>query len=84
MDINGIQITPIKVVVHRHSHVLTYVFNLVLKTEECPRNMETAQVIVFQKCGNVRNFSNYRPISIVPTLRKGLEKVIHPRITSFY
>ena len=45
--------------------------------------MKIARVILLFKNGDVKEFSNYRPVSILPQFSKILEKVFHNRLMSF-
>ena len=45
--------------------------------------MKIARVIPIFKTDDVQEFSNYRPISILPQFSKILEKIFHSRLTSF-
>ena len=60
---------------------LTALFNLSLQTITFPSIWKTAKVIPVFKKGDKQNTSNYRPISIPPTISKILEKAVH---TQFY
>ena len=60
---------------------LTALFNLSLQTRTFPSIWKTAKVIPLFKKGDKLNASNYRPISILPTVSKILEKAVH---TQFY
>lgn len=82
-DIDDLQIKPIKHVLDFLSPVLTHIMNLSLSSGLFPKKMQTAKVIVLYKGGNKNEFSNYRPISILPVFSKCLEKIIHNRVTSF-
>ena len=48
-----------------------------------PDRMKIARVIPLFKNGDVKEFSNYRPVSILPQFSKILEKVFHNRLMSF-
>ena len=48
-----------------------------------PDEHKIARVIPLFKSGNRNLMSNYRPISILPTLSKIFEKLIHVRIYQF-
>ena len=48
-----------------------------------PDELKIARVIPLFKSGNINLMSNYRPISILPTLSKIFEKLIHERIYQF-
>jgi len=45
--------------------------------------MKTAKVIPIYKSKDKTNMSNYRPISLLPTISKILEKVVHNRLYNF-
>ena len=60
---------------------LTALFNLSFQTRTFPSIWKTAKVIPLFKKGDKQNASNYRPISILPTISKILEKAVH---TQFY
>lgn len=40
--------------------------------------------VAMHKGGSISNFSNYRPISILPVLSKGMEKTIYIRMDNFF
>jgi len=48
-----------------------------------PESQKLAKVIPIYKNNNQHEFSNYRPISLLPALSKVLEKVIHMRVYTF-
>ena len=48
-----------------------------------PDELKIARVTPLYKSGNRNLMSNYRPISILPTLSKIFEKLIHVRIYQF-
>ena len=48
-----------------------------------PDELKCARVIPLFKSGNINLMSNYRPISILPTISKIFEKLIHVRIYQF-
>jgi hypothetical protein len=55
----------------------TYIFNAILRLEYLPKSLKTAQIIVITKLGkNPMDVSSYRPISLLPTISKLLEKLI--------
>lgn len=82
-DIDDIEIRPIKYTLDILSPVLSFIFNLCLSTGTFPTNMQRARVTVIFKSGNRNSFSNYRPISILPVISKGLEKIIFKRVSCF-
>ena len=46
-------------------------------------SMKIARVIPLFKTGNTKEFSNYRPISLLPQFSKILEKNYHSRLMAF-
>ena len=48
-----------------------------------PDSMKIARVIPLFKSGNTKEFSNYRPISLLPQFSKILEKMYHSRLMAF-
>lgn len=82
-DINGLQIRPIKYVLDLVVEVLTHIFNICLSNGVFPEKMQHAKVIVLFKSGNTNELTNHRPVSVLPIISKGREKVICERITTF-
>lgn len=82
-DKDGFQIKPFIYVIDLLAPVLTHIYNLLCSTGVFPKQMQVAKVVVIHKGGPTSDLSNYRPISILPVLSKGLEKIIYHRINSF-
>lgn len=62
--------------------ILTYIFNAALRIEHFPCQWKVAEIVMIPKPGkNPNEVSSYRPISLLPTLSKVLEKIILNRIT---
>ena len=51
-----------------------------IRTPEFPDLWENAKVVTLFKSGEKTDPSNYRPISIFPTISKRLEKAIHKQL----
>lgn len=83
-DVEGMQVRPIKYVLDLICPYLTYIFNLSLASAIFPRRMQIARVSVLFKKGDINDIKNYRPISILPVLSKGLEKLIHVQMSNFF
>ena len=62
---------------------MTHVFNLSLVNGDFISGFKTAKVVPIHKKGNVTNVSNYRPISLLCSMFKILEKLVYNRIISF-
>ena len=54
---------------------VTHLFNLLFKTGYMPSEYKCAKVGPIFKSGDKASFNNYRPISILPTFSKLLEKI---------
>ena len=57
-----------------------YIINLSLETEVVPTEWKMAKVIPIFKSSSMAEIDNYRPISILPTLSKILEKMVHKQL----
>ena len=60
---------------------LMYIFNAILRLKYWPKSLKTAQIIMILKHGkNPMDVSSYRPISLLPTVSKFLERLILKKI----
>ena len=80
---NDISPKLLKALCNSFCPILTYLFNSCMLTGTFPDELKIARVIPLFKSGNRNLMSNYRPISILPTLSKIFEKLIHVRIYQF-
>ena len=62
---------------------LSHIFNLSLQTGTVPDLYKVAKVIPLFKGGDKKNPDNYRPISLLPTFSKILEKIVYKRLIKF-
>ena len=62
---------------------LTDIINLSLSSGIFPDMMEIAKVIAIHKKDNPSHISNYRPISLLPTFSKILERIVYNRLYDF-
>ena len=62
---------------------LTILFNKSLVDGTFPDTMKIAKVIPIYKCKSKELLNNYRPISLLPTFSKILEKIVHKRLYTF-
>ena len=62
---------------------LEHIFNISLQTGVFPDCMKIARVIPLFKNGNINDFTNYRPISLLSQFSKILENIFHNRMMSF-
>lgn len=82
----GIDGIPGKVV-KRYKHLLTipltHICNLAISTGVFPRAFKTALIKPIHKSGDGDCVNNYRPISVLPSISKILEKIINKRLKHF-
>ena len=62
---------------------LMHIFNLSFLTGIIPNALKIARVTPVYKANNKENFSNYRPISVLPCFSKILEKLTYKRAITF-
>lgn len=62
---------------------LSHIANASMETGIFPSLMKIAKVIPIYKKGDREQFVNYRPISLLPTFSKILEKIIHKRLVGY-
>ena len=63
---------------------LTFIINLSLETGVVPSEWKVAKVIPLYKSGSQAEIDNYRPISILPTLSKILEKIVYKQLMAHF
>ena len=63
---------------------LTYVINLSLKSGTVPTDWKIAKVIPLHKSGSHSTIDNYRPISVLPTLSKILERMFYNQLMAHF
>lgn len=73
----------IKSVIDALKPQLFHIFQCSLDSGVFPDSMKLAKVIPLHKKGNRAEFSNYRPISILPLFSKILERIVHNRIMNY-
>lgn len=62
---------------------LVYCINLSLSHGVVPKMTKIAKVIPIYNSGDQNNLQNYRPISILPTFSKVLERVVYNRLSGY-
>ena len=78
-----ISINLIKKCVDCIAEPLSLIFNLCLSEGSFPDSLKTAKVCPIFKSGSKMDFTNYRPISILASFSKILEKLVATRLLSF-
>jgi hypothetical protein len=62
---------------------LTHIFNLSITSGEIPVQLKTAKIVPIFKSGSPTDMNNYRPISLLSSFGKILEKIVANKLTSF-
>ena len=63
---------------------LTLLANQIIHTGEFPRQLKIVRVKPLYKKGDESSFSNYRPISLLPSISKILEKVMAEQLVDYF
>ena len=62
---------------------LTFIINLSITTGRVPNQMKVAKVVPIFKSGDQYNFSNYRPVSLLPDFSVILERTIYNKVVKY-
>ena len=81
-DIDGISTRLLKNISIEISVPLSYIFNLSLETGYFPEFLKVSRTVPIHKGGDVTNMDNYRPISLIKTFSKVLEKMVSLKLTN--
>ena len=81
---DGISNTLLKVIKASISQSLTIIINQMLTTGIFPDAFKLSKVIPLYKKGDSSLLVNYRPISLLPTISKIFEKVIHDQLYEYF
>ena len=65
------------------SPVLTFMYNLSIRQRNFPKLWKISKVTPLHKGGCKDECNNYRPISIIPTVGKVLERLVHNQCTEY-
>ena len=80
---DGLDMCLVKKIIPYVVTPLKHIFNTSLQKGIFPDSMKKARVIPLFKSGDVKEFSNYRPVSLLPQFSIFLERVFHKRLMSF-
>ena len=62
---------------------LTHIINLSLHKSLIPSDFKSARIITLFKSGSAKDVDNYRPISVLTSVSKILEKCVHTQILNY-
>jgi hypothetical protein len=81
-DLDGLSVKILKFIAIEISVPLAHIFNLSLTSGIFPCKLKTSRIVPIFKSGDPRLCDNYRPISLVNTLSKVLEKIVSINLTN--
>lgn len=81
---DGISSTHIKILIEPLSILLVHLIERIYASGIYPNCFKTALVTPICKTNDTSNVKDYRPISVLSTLNKIIEKTIHKRLNDFF
>ncbi len=81
-DLDGISVSLLKFVADEVCIPLGHIFNVSITTGLYPDKLKTSRVVPIFKCGEKTSCDNYRPISLVSSISKILEKIVANRLVN--
>ena len=81
--LDGYQSKLLKICAHSISPSLTYLINFSISSGEIPDDWKCARVSAIFKKGSKLLTGNYRPISVLPTVSKIIERVVHCQLYDY-
>ena len=82
--VDGISSKLIKIIEPAIIKPLTLLINQVLNTGIFPDELKIAKVIPLFKKDDPKLLKNYRPISLLPTISKVIEKIIFTQLSTYF
>lgn len=80
---DGFSIKSYKIMLPHLLHVFTLLFNFSLSTSKFPESWKKSYVVPVPKKRDPTQYSDYRPISILPALSKALERCVYNQILKY-
>lgn len=81
--LDGIPCSIMKEVGNFIARPLTHIFNCSFREAKVPTELKLAKIIPIFKKGDMKSPGNYRPISLLNSISKILEKLVHKRLYSY-
>jgi hypothetical protein len=82
LDLDGISLHFIKQIIYSIADPLSYIFTLSLKKGVFPEKFKECRIVPIFKSGDPLSCDNYRPISLVNSISKILEKIVSIKLTN--
>ncbi len=82
-SVDGITSYMLKSCTSTINHVLMYMFNLSIKSRCFANAWKISKVTPLYKSGSINDENNFRPISIIPTVGKVLERLVHRQCITY-
>src|SRR5690606_23629189 len=83
--IDEIDTRGIKCIAHCLMYPLVFIVNQAFYTGQFPDQLKIAKVLpIYKGKGDPNDFSNYRPIAILPVFSKIFERLLHVRLYSYF
>ena len=83
LDPSNLSMVILKQVSNQICMPLKHIVNLSLATGEIPLQMKTAKIVPIFKSGDPTDINNYRPISLLSSFGKILEKIVSNKLVTF-
>ena len=81
-DMDGISLDLLKSIDSAIAKPLAHIFNLSLKKGIFPERLKVSRIVPIYKVGDKKICDNYRPISLVSTIAKILEKIVATKLSN--
>jgi hypothetical protein len=81
-DAEGLSIKILKQVAMELSIPLTHLYNLSLRSGKFPEKLKTSRIVPLHKGGDPELCDNYRPIALLSSISKTLEKIVSIKLTN--
>ena len=80
-DLDGLSLSLLKAIAQEICIPLGHIFNLSITTGVFPDKLKASRVVPIYKSGDSTSCDNYRPISLVSSISKILEKIVAAKLT---
>ena len=80
---DNISMSIIQQVIETISKPLSHIINLSLTYDIVPDQLKISRVVPLFKAGDKSNFSNYRPVSVLPAISKLFERAFYNRLSNY-